>query len=111
MQSLRLFLLVGSAALIGVNAIAGEIIFHDDFKGKLGPGWSWVREHREAWRATERGLEVRNEPGNEWGPQNDAKNILVRLAPETTNTEISFSAVVENHPTGQYEQVDLVWYY
>src|SRR6266550_5731247 len=87
--------------------MAGETLFEEHFKGKLGPGWSWVREHREAWRASERGLEVRIEPGNQWGPQNDAKNVLVRAAPETTNAEIAFTASVENHPTSQYEQVDL----
>jgi len=31
-----------------------------------------VREHRENWRVTGRGLEVRIEPGNMWGPANDA---------------------------------------
>ena len=29
---------------------------------------------------TAHGLEVRIEPGNMWGPQNDAKNLLVRPA-------------------------------
>ena len=28
------------------------------------------------------GLEIRIEPGNMWGPQNDARNVLVRAAPE-----------------------------
>src|SRR5437667_5702530 len=90
--------------------MAGEsqILFQDNFNGKLGPGWSWVREHRESWRAGERGLEVRIEPGNQWGGQNDAKNVLVRTVPDATNAEITFAATVENHPTGQYEQVDLV---
>jgi len=27
---------------------AQESLFEDDFKGHVGPGWSWVREHREA---------------------------------------------------------------
>ena len=88
---------------------AGEVLFQDDFKGKLGEGWSWMREHREAWRATDRGLEVRIEPGNMWGPQNNARNVLVRSAPAVVDLEISVS--VENKPTNQYEQVDLVWYY
>ena len=88
---------------------AGEVLFQDDFKGKPGEGWSWMREHREAWRATDRGLEVRIEPGNMWGPQNNARNVLVRPAPAVVDLEISVS--VENKPTNQYEQVDLVWYY
>lgn len=90
---------------------AQEVLFRDDFKAKLGEGWSWVREHRDAWRVTERGLEVRIEPGNMWGPQNDARNLLVRPAPDATEREIEVRVKVENQPTNQYEQVDLVWYY
>ncbi len=93
-----------------VNCSAEEVLFRDDFKTKLGEGWSWLREHREAWRVGERGLEVRIEPGNMWGPQNDAKNVLLRRAPELQG-EIEVTATVENHPTAQYEQADLVWYY
>jgi regulation of enolase protein 1 (concanavalin A-like superfamily) len=90
---------------------AQEVLFQDDFKGKLGEGWSWVREHREAWRVTEHGLEVRIEPGNMWGAQNDARNLLVRPAPDATKGEIEVSVNVENQPNSQYEQVDLVWFY
>ena len=86
-------------------------MFQDDFKLKLGEGWSWVREHREAWRSSERGLEVRIEPGNMWGSANDAKNVLLRPAPNAATNEIQITATVENRPTAQYEQVDLVWYY
>jgi regulation of enolase protein 1 (concanavalin A-like superfamily) len=90
---------------------AGEILFRDDFAGKLGEGWAWVREHPRAWRVTPRGLEVLIEPGNMWGPSNDARNVLVRPAPDATNREIEFSVKVQNQPSNQYEQVDLVWYY
>lgn len=90
---------------------AEETPFQDDFTGKLAEGWSWVREHREGWRVTDRGLEVRVEPGNMWGPANNARNVLVRPAPEAAKDEIEVSVNVENKPTEQYEQVDLVWYY
>ena len=90
---------------------AAEVVFQDDFKGKLGEGWSWVREHRQAWRLTEHGLEVRIEPGNMWGPQNDAKNVLVRPAPDPTKSEVEILVNVENKPSNQYEQTDLVWFY
>jgi regulation of enolase protein 1 (concanavalin A-like superfamily) len=99
------------ALFVTVHVLAGELLFQDDFKGKLGEGWSWVREHREAWRATERGLEVRIEPGNMWGPANNAKNVLVRPAPDASTDQIEISVKVENQPTNQYEQADLVWYY
>src|SRR2546427_4361994 len=103
-------LLLTAASVMGAETNV-EVLFRDDFKGKLGEGWSWVREHRGAWRTTERGLEVRIEPGNMWGPQNNAKNLLVRAAPDMTTGEIEISVQVENQPTNQYEQVDLVWYY
>ncbi len=90
---------------------AQEVVFQDDFKGKLGEGWSWMREHREAWRATEQGLEVRIEPGNMWGPQNNARNVLVRPVSQALSKEVQVAVTVENRPSNQYEQVDLVWYY
>ena len=99
------------AVMAATDAFTGEVLFQDDFKGKLGDGWSWVREHREGWRVTARGLEVRIEPGNMWGPANDAKNVLVRNAPDIAAQEIEVSVTVENKPTEQYEQADLVWYY
>jgi len=97
--------------LVGATSRAGELPFRDDFKGNLGEGWSWVREHREYWRVTQRGLEVRIEPGNMWGPANDARNVLVRPAPDATKGEVEVSVYMENTPSEQYEQVDLVWYY
>jgi regulation of enolase protein 1 (concanavalin A-like superfamily) len=103
-----------SAALLLLGVAPGraaDATFADDFQGKLGAGWSWVREHRQAWRVTDRGLEVRIEPGNMWGPANDAKNVLLRPAPIAADGEIEVSVTVENRPTSQYEQVDLVWYF
>lgn len=105
-------LLVAGLALLNVsNLFADKLIFADDFKGEFGKGWSWVREHREAWRVSERGLEVRIEPGNMWGGANDAKNVLVRPAPEISDGSLEITVQVENQPTAQYEQADLVWYY
>jgi regulation of enolase protein 1 (concanavalin A-like superfamily) len=46
-----------------------------------------------------------------WGKANDARNLLVRPAPDPAQGEFAISATVENRPTAQYEQVDLVWYY
>jgi regulation of enolase protein 1 (concanavalin A-like superfamily) len=108
---MKTFLIIlAVASLLGFDSRSEETLFRDSFKDKLGQGWSWLREHREAWRVSERGLEVRIEPGNMWGPQNDAKNVLLRDAPERKG-EIEVTATVENHPVAQYEQVDLVWYY
>lgn len=99
------------ALLSGATCHAEEFMFRDDFNGRLGQGWSWLREDPNGWRATPRGLEVRVQPGNMWGPANNAKNVLVRNAPDLTKDGIEVSVTVTNQPTGQYEQVDLVWYY
>src|SRR5947209_6775476 len=99
-------------SLAGRSSAAEKLVFKDDFQDKLGSGWSWIREHREAWRLAEHGLEVRIEAGNMWGPQNDARNVLVRAVPEFRGDELlSVSVTVENKPSNQYEQVDLVWFY
>ncbi len=90
---------------------ADEALFQDDFKGRLADGWSWLREDPKGWRATEHGLEMRVQPGNMWGGANNAKNVLVRNAPDPVNGEVEISVTVTNRPTEQYEQVDLVWYY
>jgi hypothetical protein len=109
MPAIRAMLVLLICAL--TVCVGDGTLFEDDFRGKLGPGWSWLREHRDAWRASEGGLEVRIEPGNMWGPANDAKNVLLRAAPEAGDEGLEVSAQVENRPTNQYEQVDLVWYY
>jgi regulation of enolase protein 1 (concanavalin A-like superfamily) len=90
---------------------ADEVLFQDDFKHQVDKGWSWLRENPKGWRVTERGLEVRIQPGNMWGPANNAKNLLIRTAPDPAKSEIEISVSVTNQPTEQYEQVDLVWYY
>lgn len=89
----------------------GEEVLRDDFRSGLEEGWSWVREHREYWRTSDRGLEIRVEPGNLWGPANDAKNVLVRPVPDPADGQVVATVTVENRPTEQYEQANLVWYY
>jgi regulation of enolase protein 1 (concanavalin A-like superfamily) len=93
------------------GSASAQLLFSDDFNSKLGEGWSWVREHREAWRLRGGALEVRLEPGNMWGGANNARNVLVRAAPDSAADEIEAAVTFENKPTNQYEQVDLVWYY
>ncbi len=89
----------------------GTADFRDDFRGRLAEGWSWIREDPQGWRLSENGLEVRVQPGNMWGPPNNARNVLVRAAPDPARQEVVVSVTLTNRPTGQYEQVDLVWYY
>lgn len=85
--------------------------FREPFRGALGPGWTWLREERNAWRVGPGGLEIRVLPGNMWGGKNDARNVLVRPVPNPEFAAVTVSLALENAPTEQYEQVDLVWYY
>jgi regulation of enolase protein 1 (concanavalin A-like superfamily) len=85
--------------------------FRDTFRPKPDAGWRWVREDPKGWRVGAGGLEVRVGSGNMWGPANDAKNVLVRPAPDPKAQPVEITASVANKPTNQWEQVDLVWYY
>jgi regulation of enolase protein 1 (concanavalin A-like superfamily) len=100
--------------LLMVPAIAwGDdlVLFAESFRSNLQEGWSWLREDDSGWRITDQGLEIRVQPGNMWGGANDAKNVLVRPVGELNSGAAEVTVVVENRPTEQYEQIDLVWYY
>jgi regulation of enolase protein 1 (concanavalin A-like superfamily) len=104
-------LLLAMLLTVGGTARSDEVLFQDDFQGRLAEGWSWVREDPKGWRVTEAGLEMRVQPGNMWGPPNNARNVLARPLPEPAGAELEVSVTVTNQPTEQYEQVNLVWYY
>ena len=88
-----------------------EVLFQEDFRPTLESGWSWVREAPDAWRVKDGALELRILPGNLWGGANNARNVLVRPAPDLAGGEIEITVRFENAPTEQYEQVNLAWYY
>ena len=92
-------------------SVFAQILFSDPFHGELRPGWTWKRENAEGWRVTERALEIRVEPGNMWGGGNNARNVLVRPIPVASAAAVEVTVTVENQPTEQCEQADLVWYY
>lgn len=94
------------------HAFAAEVLFEESFTGKLSPGWKWIREEPGAWRVKAGGLEVLVQPGNMWGGQNNARNLLVRPAPELTGFDsLEILVTVQNSPSHQFEQVNFVWYY
>lgn len=103
--------LTASLASGGAKDEEPAVKFRDTFRPKLADGWTWLREDPDAWRIGEGGLEVLIQPGNMWGPANDAKNVLLRPAPDPGQSPVEVTAAVENKPTGQWEQVDLIWYY
>jgi regulation of enolase protein 1 (concanavalin A-like superfamily) len=108
MKLLAPTLLLLAAAFL---ANANTALFSDHFSSDLKPGWSWLRENPEGWRIKDDGLEILVEPGNMWGKSNNARNVLLRPIPEVDSGGVAISATLENHPTNQYEQIDLVWYY
>jgi regulation of enolase protein 1 (concanavalin A-like superfamily) len=89
----------------------GNALVSEKFTSPPAAPWKWVRENPKGWKTGPKGLEVLIEPGNMWGPANDAKNLLLRPAPDTGGAELEITATVTNQPTNQYEQVDLTWYY
>ena len=104
--------LIGGFVLLAATVHGESLLFRDAFEGKLGDGWTWRRENPAGWRMAKNALEIRIEPGNMWGPQNDARNVLVRKLPAVSaDAATQVSVTVSNKPTEQYEQVDLVWYY
>jgi regulation of enolase protein 1 (concanavalin A-like superfamily) len=95
----------------GAERRTAPLVITDDFRGKLGEGWKWLRENKDGWRMTEAGLQVLIEPGNMWGPSNDAKNVLLRPVPEELRDNADVSVTVSHKPQNRWEQANLVWYY
>jgi hypothetical protein len=96
-------------SLVTLAASAAELIPFAGTTTNLNSNWKWLREDASAWRITNGVLEVRVQPGNMWGPANNAKNVL--LIPLQRTNEVEIVATIEHRPTEQYEQADLVWYY
>jgi len=95
--------------LLALSASAADEIPLPKSATNLKANWKWLREDRSAWRITNGFLEVRVQPGNMWGPANDARNVL--LIPLSRSSDLEIAATIEHSPTNQYEQADLVWYY
>ena len=98
---LALWLLFGMAA-------NERTIFEDRFDGRLGEGWTWLRENPDAWRLRDGGLEIKVEPG----VADTVKNALLRQAPDRSLGTYAIEVVVTNSvlPTQQYEQAGITWY-
>ena len=108
LRLLALVLLLGQTAL---SSAAEEALFAEHFRGGLADGWTWLREDSTHWRLGAQGLEVMIQPGNMWGRANNAKNILLRPAPDPDRAPLEITATFHNQPTGQWEQMNLVWFY
>jgi hypothetical protein len=104
-------LLALSVLFVGLplaRAAEPEVVFEDALKDKPGKDWEWLRENPKAWRQTEKGLDIRVEPGL----AATVKNALVRKAPDRSQGKYAIEVTVEftAAPVQQYEQAGLTWY-
>ena len=107
----RVLLLVAACSLWCGSLAAAEprVLFEDGFNGKLGEGWTWLRENPDAWRIKDDALEIRVEPG----VAPTVKNALLRAAPDRSRGKFAIEVSVTNTapPTRQYEQAGITWYH
>lgn len=104
LSMIALLVLAGSLA-----AAEPSMLFEDTFAGKLGDGWTWLRENPAAWRVQKDGLEIRVEPG----VAHNVKNALLRAAPDRGKKKYAVEVTVTftTPPTRQYEQGGITWYH
>lgn len=106
----RALSLTAGLLLINASLTAAEprVVFEDGFCGKLGDGWSWLRENANTWRIKDDALEICVEPG----VAPTVKNALVREAPDRSKGKFAIDVTVTNtvRPTQQYEQAGITWY-
>ena len=107
----RAWWLAAVSVLLGVSLLVAaeeRVAFEDRFEGKLGEGWTWVRENPKAWRIRDDALEIRVEPGL----AGTVKNALVREAPDRSKGKYAIEVTVTftTPPTQQYEQAGITWY-
>jgi hypothetical protein len=105
-------LLLLLSVLLGLSPLVQDaepqVVFEDPLKGKLGEGWDWLRENPSAWRHSQKGLEIRVEPGL----ADAVKNALVRKGPDRSQGKYAIEVTVEftSPPSQQYEQGGVTWY-
>ena len=106
----RTCLAAAALILLGVALMAAEerVVFEDRFDGKLGDGWTWLRENPKAWRLADGALDIRVEPG----VADSVKNALVRKAPDRSKGKVAIEVTITftAPPTKQFEQAGLTWY-
>ncbi|MBI5689779.1 MAG: hypothetical protein HZC55_06740 [Verrucomicrobia bacterium] len=94
-----------------VAGAADDLILDERFHAAPPSGWRWEREEAAAWRSGPQGLELRVLPGNLWGRANNARNVWLHPVPDPAIQPLEITTHVHHRPTGQWEQVNLAWYY
>ena len=75
------FMLVALSGTPVAAAATPKVLFEENFSGKLGAGWQWLRERPEVWRIADGSLIIDTLPGSYWEKQNSGQNTLLRKAP------------------------------
>jgi hypothetical protein len=107
-RSIRITPAPSASAAATAPAAQGKVALEDRFDGKLGEGWTWLREDSKTWRIQNNALEIRVEPGVNM----TVKNALVRPAPDRAKGKFAVEVTVTNtvKPTNQFEQAGITWY-
>lgn len=100
-------------AALALVLFAQDALVEEKFAGKLGDGWTWVREDAASWKVDAGALKLKALPGTIWYKKNDAKNLLVRRVPvaATEAAPLSIEVTVDSAPETNAEQCGLFLYY
>ncbi|MBI5725307.1 MAG: hypothetical protein HZA50_15215 [Planctomycetes bacterium] len=86
------------------------MIFEDRFSGRLGEGWSWLREDPEAWRLEDGELLIRSLPGALYRQMNNCRNVLLRPMPDAQAGPLIIEVTMSSQPKNEFEHAGIVWY-
>ncbi|HUR37881.1 MAG TPA: DUF1349 domain-containing protein [Planctomycetota bacterium] len=103
-----------AATLVLALLLQDPPLFEEKFAGgKLGDGWTWLREDSGGWKLEGASLKMKALPGTIWYKKNDAKNLLLRKAPApgTEAAPIAIEVTVDSVPETNAEQCGLFLYY
>lgn len=88
-----------------------QVLFEENFSGKLGAGWQWLRERPEHWRMADGSLIIDTLPGSYWQKQNSGQNTLLRKAPASLQDGFIIEVHLDNSPKGQWEHAGILCYF
>ena len=105
------FTLVALLARPVAAADPPKVLFEENFSGKLGEGWQWLRERPEHWRMADGSLIIDTLPGSYWMKENSGQNTLLRKAPASLKDGFIIEVHMDNSPKGQWEHAGLLVYF
>jgi len=94
------------APVIADGTLSGA--YFGAFAVPLESGWSWSREEPKGWKVDDGSLLILTLPGHVFAKYNDARNVLLRSAPDAAQPW-SVEVFVESRPRTQVEEATLYW--